>query len=245
MIGIPWMVDRMSHHPDVFRLIHEFNRLPQNWVHPEHLQTVPEWPIANYLSQTPSGQERAARWIDDHLGLSETTTYWDFEDESKRLALLCWQSLDLIARCTGSLLHAPEITTLIGRDQIVALRNSIGKDAHEFALRARHQVRIPEEVASLMESWVPQTQPDDDAGNHHQASQLGGLAEEHGWNLLRTTLSGRPIPLWRRFHFKIPDRFHTPGIEVAPSAAQRLGCWTLVHTAARQLLSQSELRCFD
>ena len=152
-----WIVDRVSDHPDVFRLIHEFNRLPQNWVHPEHLQTVPEGKVVSFLSGTPSGQERAARWVDHHLGLSPSTDYWDFEDESKRLALLSWQSLDLLARCSGSLLHAGEIATLIGRDQILDLRNTIGKDAHEFALRARLQDQIAPEIVDLVDHWKSET----------------------------------------------------------------------------------------
>lgn len=240
-----WMVAKTREHPDLLRLVHEFNRLPQNWVHPEYLGLVPHGDVIRFLAGTPGGQGTASRWIDNQLGLSEVAVYWDFEERRKRLALLDFESLAKIACCLGSGLKSREISRLIGKVEIMRLIDAIGRDAHEFALRGGIQSRIPSQVSEMVARWEVAADEGSSEGHEGGDSDLGCRVEKLGWGVVRSVLVGEPVPLWRRFNLKIPSRFQDSAFEA--DAREGLGstCWDLVKTVARKLLSPTQLRCFD
>ena len=240
-----WMVAKSREHPDLLRLVHEFNRFPQNWVHPEHIGSVPHGDIVRFLAGAPGGQGTAARWIDSHLGLSEEAVYWDFEEERTRLALLDFESLAKIACCLGSGLKAGEISKLIGRAEITRLIDEIGRDAHEFALRGGVQNRISSQVSEMVARWELAAEVRSSEGRDGDHSDLGCRVEKLGWGVVRSVLVGEPMPLWRRFNLKIPSKFQDSAFEADAREGLGTACWDLVKTVARKLLSPIQLRCFD
>jgi hypothetical protein len=240
-----WMVAQAREHPDLLRLVHEFNRLPQNWVHQEYLDGIPHVNIVRFLAGSPGGQVTASSWIDRHLGLSEVAAYWDFEEERKRLALLDFESLAKIASCLGSGLKSKEIAMLIGRVEIMHFIDAIGRDAHEFALRGGVQNRISPQVSEMVAKWETLAGEGSREGLGAGDSDLGGRVEKLGWGVLRSVLAEEPAPLWRRFNLKIPSKFHDPAFEASVGEELRIACWDLVKFVARKLLPPTQLRCFD
>lgn len=243
MSDVEWVLGRIRGNSDAVRLVYEFNRVPQNWVHPEHLASVPHFELVGFLGRFPSGQERASRWVESQLGLSDSGGFWNFGDKRLRLALLGWQALELLARCVGSSLHAREIAALIGKNDIAGLRNALGREPHEFALRAGIGNRIPAVVSETARAWVGGA--GDEAKGPGNGRPLAERIEMSGWGVVRSVLMGQPMALWRRFHFKIPARFHDSSIESGATDEHRSGCWKVTELVARRLLPPEELRCFD
>ena len=68
-------------------------------------------------------------------------SFWDYAEESRRLALLDAPALLELCRVTGVVLHAPAIATVLLRDEVLPLRESLGEETYQYALqRGRYQL---------------------------------------------------------------------------------------------------------
>jgi len=239
MTGLHWLTGTIKAQPDLFRLINEFNQHPQNWVHPEVFEKVPENRLMHFLAGTLSGRDISSRWVSSHLNLSDENRFWDFEDEKKRLALLSWERLDQLARATGATLNASKILTLISKQEIRDLKNEVGLDAYEFSLRRGAHLKISDAMKEFAEQW-----------REHETSEmpertLGKESTRLGWSVVRTSLGDGPKPLWQRFNLKIPPEFQDPLIGDSPVEENAVKCWEFVRVVAHKLLPKLELRCFS
>ena len=67
--------------------------------------------------------------------------FWDFEEESTRLALLPEETLHSLTLYFSAAVHAEAITSTLLRSQVLALRETIGEGPCEYALkRGRYQI---------------------------------------------------------------------------------------------------------
>lgn len=73
----------------------------------------------------------------------DTTLYWDFADETKRLALLDTQSLIKLARVLGTSLYAEEISHTLAKSSVLELQKILGKELYFYALE-RGKFRLHE-----------------------------------------------------------------------------------------------------
>lgn len=72
---------------------------------------------------------------------AEPALFWDYAEESRRLALLDAPALLELCRVTGVVLHAPAIATVLLRDEVLPLRASLGEETYQYALqRGRYQL---------------------------------------------------------------------------------------------------------
>lgn len=69
--------------------------------------------------------------------------FWDFADETKRLALLDRQSLTKLARVLGVSLYAEEISHILDKNSVLQLQRELGKDLYLYALE-RGKFRLHE-----------------------------------------------------------------------------------------------------
>lgn len=69
--------------------------------------------------------------------------FWDFADETKRLALLDSQSLTKLARILGVSLYAEEISHTLDKKSVLELQNKLGKELYLYALE-RGKFRLHE-----------------------------------------------------------------------------------------------------
>lgn len=60
--------------------------------------------------------------------------FWDYEEESRRLALLDMDALQRLCRMTGVALHAPDIAAVLLRDEVLPLREALGEPVYHYAL---------------------------------------------------------------------------------------------------------------
>lgn len=60
--------------------------------------------------------------------------YWDFADETKRLALLDSQSIQKLARILGVSLYAEEISQILDNKTVLQLKNELGNELYLYAL---------------------------------------------------------------------------------------------------------------
>ena len=91
------------------------------------------------------------------LPSSPVQGYWNFYEESRRMALL---SADIVARLGlffSAAVHAEELSRVIAREQVLELRRTLGADIMTYALkRGRYQVSglrslllVPDSFGSL------------------------------------------------------------------------------------------------
>ena len=67
--------------------------------------------------------------------------FWDYAEESRRLALLDRETLAALCLVAGVALHAPEIACALRREDVLTLRSGIGEDMYRYALcRGRYQL---------------------------------------------------------------------------------------------------------
>lgn len=69
--------------------------------------------------------------------------YWDFADETKRLALMDLQSLAKLVRVLGVSLYAEEISHTLDKTSVLQLQNELGKELYFYALE-RGKFRLHE-----------------------------------------------------------------------------------------------------
>ncbi len=71
----------------------------------------------------------------------QETGYWNFSEESQRLALLDADTLARVGLFFSAAVHAEELAHVIAREQVLALRRELGADVLSYALkRGRYQV---------------------------------------------------------------------------------------------------------
>ena len=67
--------------------------------------------------------------------------FWDFAEESRRLALLPAPAVDRLALTFGAALHGNAFAILVRRDDVLALRTALGEDLYAYGLhRGRYQL---------------------------------------------------------------------------------------------------------
>lgn len=72
---------------------------------------------------------------------AEPSPFWDYDEESRRLALLDDAALAALGGMTGVALHAPEIAAVLLRDEVLALREALGEALYQYALyRGRYEL---------------------------------------------------------------------------------------------------------
>lgn len=69
--------------------------------------------------------------------------FWDFTEESKRLALLDGQTLAELCFVLGTCIHSQEIAHTLEKEKVLALKNFLGKELYAYAVcRAPFQARF-------------------------------------------------------------------------------------------------------
>ena len=87
---------------------------------------------------------------------SSAGSFWDFAEESRRLALLEPETLATLTRFYGAGLHALDVArTVLGRE-VAALRQGIGEDAYAYALqRGQYQAMAGRELFAARHKDLP------------------------------------------------------------------------------------------
>ena len=221
-----WYAAQAKVNPDLFRVIFDFNRRPQFWLHPAVARTLPEAPLVNILASSRHGQGHLAVWLERALGLEAHAPVWDFEEPRRRLTLLGPQALARLAKFAGAALTWPAIVSVIGKSQMQEIRSDLGEDAHAFALR-RARLLVPEKDAVLPEANAP----------------LVAHALDLGWNLVTTAAYDELDAIRNRFTLKLPpavaEKFRR---RVDPEVRER--AWSRIRQISREVLTEGEQKCF-
>ncbi len=221
-----WYAAQSKANPDLFRVIFDFNRRPQHWLHPSVMELLPHAPVIQALAGSTHGAGHVSAWLMQELDLLEDEPCWDFEEPRRRLNLLTPATLGRLARHCGATLAWPRIAAVIGRAEIQELKAALGEEAHAFALR-RGRMIIPENEAVL-------PQP---------GASLAAHVLENGWRLILTAVSEDLGALRRRFKLKLPPDLLSANLGVvAPETRDR--AWQRVRKICPQVLTEGEMQCF-
>lgn len=221
-----WYLQQAKQNPDLFRVVFDFNRRPQFWLHNEVVETLQQATVVKALSSASHGTAHLSAWLDKALGLDAWEPEWNFENSRRRLALLSPETLARLARFAGAALCWPAIVSVIAKAQIHEIKAALGEDAHAFALR-RARLLIPESEALL----PPPAKP------------LAAHAVEIGWNLVTSAAFDEAEPVQRRFSLKLPPTVAQRMAKTVASEA-RERAWSRVRKITTEVLTEGETKCF-
>jgi len=221
-----WYVSQAKSNPDLFRVIFDFNRRPQHWLHPEVVDQLPEAKVVQALSQSSYGHSHLASWLTRVFELEASEAVWDFQETRRRLTLLSPATLSQLACFTGAALSWPRLAAIIGKQQIQSLKATLGERAHAFALR-RARMIVPEN-----ETILPT-----------QGINLTDHVLNLGWQMVIHAAYDEEKAIRKRFALKLPlavqEKAHGA---TAPELRDR--AWSRVRQISREVLTQGEMKCF-
>lgn len=165
-------------------------------------------------------------------GLSDVTlpeAFWDYAEESRRLALLETPDLLELCRVTGVALHAPAIAAVLCRDELLPLREALGEAAYHYALqRGRYQMGAVRRFFQRRDTDLP----------------LPERCALHGNMALRLVSGLWPVELAHRLDRRLPS---LPQTRALPSLTEE-DCHELWRAVKKLLLKEvapSWALCFD
>lgn len=223
-----WYAQQAKQNPDLFRVIFDFNRRPQHWVHPDVLSTLGHGNVMQALSSTNHGSKHLAQWLERELNLDPASVCWDFQEPRRRLALLSSSTLHKLARYAGAAACWPLIAVTISRDDLREIKTAIGEEAHVFALR-RGRMIVPEQ-----EAVAP-------SKNQSLADHVLNL----GWRMIAAAALDEEPAIQQRLTLKLPvDVAHTFHHHTAVEPDVRAKTWQRLCKISPEFLTEGETKCF-
>jgi hypothetical protein len=132
-----FFVHIIRHKPELFRSMLAFNG--QDGAQPDKVPAKLRR-ITGVDAEALWTNGRARRRLADYGSSDGSGRFWDFAEESRRLALLPPQLLARAVLQFGVALHADQLSRLIAREEVLAAREEIGPELFAYALqRGRFQ----------------------------------------------------------------------------------------------------------
>jgi len=188
--------------------------------------------LAEYFEGAEAARLRA--WLQSSplaLGVRQFSSFWDFGEESRRLALLGEAELTALARVTGVALHAPDIARVLRREDQTALREALGENLYRYALyRGQYQLGSVRRLFAERDHHLP-------------------LAERcvlHGRLALRLVAASWPQELEQPFCARIEGLFLEPlSGECVLTAGETREIWLALKKLLIKEVEPSWAPCFD
>jgi hypothetical protein len=219
-----WYARQSRDNPDLFRAVFDFNKRPHYWVHEEVMNRLTQAPVIKVLATSAHGGRHLSHWLSRELGLDQAGLCWDFKEPRRRLALLGTETLTRLACFCGAALGWQAIAAVIGRAEIQQIKQTLGDEAHRFALR-RARLVVPQAEALAESDGV----------------SLARRALHRGWQLLLRAMADEDPAVSRRVRLKLPA--DVPELPAA-DAEVRAQAWRQLRKIAPDALTEEELKCF-
>jgi hypothetical protein len=122
--------------PDAVRAadIVAFNLAPINYVDDSWLDEIPHGDLVRVLRMEPRNAARLSQYLLAAFEL-ENAFFDDFAEPRSRLALLDPEHLQTLFLRTGVALRHEELRNVLDRDRLARLRNELGPEVIEFAIK--------------------------------------------------------------------------------------------------------------
>ncbi|MBQ7607720.1 MAG: SctK family type III secretion system sorting platform protein [Desulfovibrionaceae bacterium] len=182
--------DALFLHPDFWSLVLAYNA----HIIPPWQDRVPD----SFLAGLPNRYRPPA---------STSSFYWDFSEESTRIALLSDSLLHALSRVAGVTLNAKALASCIVRDEQRALRATIGDDLYQYAIQ-RGQYLVGE-AEGIMDRY-------------DQKEPLATRIERHGLRALWFLSRPWPAELCRSFSTRLESKWTERSADSADIAADPL-----------------------
>ncbi|MCK5902352.1 MAG: SctK family type III secretion system sorting platform protein [Cocleimonas sp.] len=112
----------------------EFNYKPERYIHKSWLYALPNGEILEKLMNDGRDTERLSNYLLSQLGFNGKF-FFDFSNISSQVALWSGHELNKLVMYTGLACHCKDIRQLIIREHVLALRESIGGEMYDFAMK--------------------------------------------------------------------------------------------------------------
>jgi hypothetical protein len=160
------------------------------------------------LEGSRAGKALVRAYLFRQSGLADTSFFWDFRDERRRLALLEQGVLSGLASLYGGCLYAPEAAKCVRRDEALALRAALGAHYDYVLSRGRFQMQRAREYFSLFRFRQPLSLP--------ERMRAAGFAALH------LCMADWPPPLRQRALLRLPPEARAAEPGLPPCAGETL-----------------------
>lgn len=211
--------------PALWRAILASNAAPADRVDPAAADAaraaLPEEDAAGLLAWLASRPARRA---------GPEGMFWDYAEESRRLALLDAGILAILAGVAGAAIHARDIARVLKRDEVLALRRDIGEEMVGYALhRGIYQAGGTRRVFSGLDRGLP----------------LGRRCRLHGAMAVRMVSRRWPEELRTRSADRLPPLPEEGVGEPEADADVLRGVWLTVKKLLIREVVPAWAPCFD
>ncbi len=198
-----------------------FNFLPASYTH------------SNWFARLPNAAETAA-CIDCERSVHSLSDYlldafelrghyfFAFDEALQRLVLRDASALRELCYFAGLTLNAKRIQHAIAREEVHAIRQSLGDEAYTFALK-----RAPF-ISTELEIDSPEDTRQDFMGS------ASAVVERAGRACLALAIGGMPAALTKRVELKLTAPLHTSGVELVGGAD---AANALLHRMEREIVA--------
>ena len=177
--------------PPLFRRIVEFNCHLARTADVSHFGLDGHALAWGRLRTSRRAERRLSRWLIQSRNLS-SEGFWEFQVESRRLALLSGGSLQKLIHFIGAAIYRTEITQSIDRRIVDQVKQSAGEDAYTFAIKRAQFV---------MKSWSPTPAAGSFATDPQQQILIAGK------QAVEACLAGEDLKLIQRVNLKLPPAY--------------------------------------
>jgi hypothetical protein len=189
----------------LFRRIHEFNTLPQKYIHRSWLEElIPQNLNFNWQSCKRT-EERMALFLGKKMG---NLNDYDFRESSKRIVLLDHDDILKLSEYAGLALASEEIRCTIQKKQLEKFRQELGEEKIKFVYERAQLLSIQSLAPSVADEFY---------------EQPSITIRKLGFTCIQEQVCGYSEALMQRFRYKFPKamewncRRPTKTASVAPS----------------------------
>ena len=181
--------DTLSLRPELFRAMTQANCLPAAWP-PSSLPSASDG-LASLLWK----RERGRLFLRSFL--PARTTFWDFADEIRRLALLPPPLLHRLGLVFGVAAHASAMARLVLHADVLSLRESLGEELYHYALyRGQYQLGAVAGLFSRHDTDLPLAGRAHLHGRQALALCVASWPEALRMELADQEVLAEPVPAW-------------------------------------------------
>lgn len=182
----------------------EFNYKPERYIHKSWLHALPNGELIDKLMGEGRNTERLSNYLMSQLGF-DGKFYFDFSNISSQVALWSADDLTKLVMYTGLACHYKNIQTLIIREQVLEVRESLGDEMYTFAMKR---------VITFMDSQ-PELLTFSDKIDLNNRVIISGLVCLHSY------MSRFPTAFMKRIIIKLPREWFEHMVKYTPQVSSR------------------------
>jgi hypothetical protein len=213
---------------DLFTRVVRFNLHPASTLHTDYFPEGVDSNLIRRVLTSPRGERQLSQWTIGRYQLAPAG-FWQFDYVPQRLALLDAEQLRSLMRFAAAAAHHSRIASLIGGTQLRDVKQTLGDEAYNFALKRAALTVGPKPIEAVVSPETPLT---------------AEVISQTGVSWLRTCLGADSPELLKRTSLKLAAA-SALSTETPPAAIDRDRCWRIVKRILLTEIAPEATACFN